>query len=352
MHITTVVSRNAGIVLASAMAVLFASNIAGNAHAAQIDASLVPEYDTAVGTFTGTKFIQINYEPGSSAAQLFNGKEERVVFTIKGTNASGIGELVSIINAALIEAQSPAQVTDVNVTYSGVVKGGPNSVTLTYRVELTQKFSGFKLDQNASDDIPIDVNWRGFVIEGPVLVESPEHGTVNINQPIGLLEATFPDFAEALMDTEAREIMSGSILDFTEIGEMGMERWHWLFDPTRTLPGVADILGEDIGTARVLSVYSLGECSIREGCPPPKEADTTVSVGGSELKVHMSTPQPNSQIEIAGFTSIEQAGGHQILRVRMENPNPGIPGFTLQVLMVLGGMMGAIAVFVLFKTRK
>ncbi len=66
----------------------------------------------------------------------------------------------------------------------------------------------------------------------------------------------------------------------------------------------------------------------------------------------MSTHQPYSQIEIAGFTSIEQAGGHQILRVRMENPNPGIPGFTLQVLMVLGGMMGAIAVFVLFKTRK
>jgi uncharacterized membrane protein YsdA (DUF1294 family) len=36
----------------------------------------------------------------------------------------------------------------------------------------------------------------------------------------------------------------------------------------------------------------------------------------------------------------------------MDNPNPGIPGFTLQVLLVLGGMMGAIAVMVLWKTRK
>ena len=134
MHIVVVVRRNAGIVLASAIAVLFASNIASNAHAAQIDASLVPEFDKAVGTFTGTKFIQISYEPGSSASQLFNGREERVVFSIKGTNASGITELVSKINAALIEAQSPAQVSNVNVTYSGVLEGGPNAMTLTYRV--------------------------------------------------------------------------------------------------------------------------------------------------------------------------------------------------------------------------
>jgi hypothetical protein len=36
----------------------------------------------------------------------------------------------------------------------------------------------------------------------------------------------------------------------------------------------------------------------------------------------------------------------------MENMNPIIPGFTMQVLLVLGGMMGAIAFFVLLKTRK
>ena len=44
MHIVIVVRRNAGIMLASAIAILFASNIASNAHAAQIDAALVPEF--------------------------------------------------------------------------------------------------------------------------------------------------------------------------------------------------------------------------------------------------------------------------------------------------------------------
>lgn len=339
-------------ILASALAVLLGSGFAGQAQAAQIDASLIPEYDRAVGTFTGTKFIQIKYQPGSSLAKLFDGKNQRVEFSIKGTNASGIAELVALVNAALLKTDSPAQVTGANLTYSGVLKGGPDMATLTYRVELVQEFSGYKLDQTALDNIPVDVNWRGFVIREAVRLESSGHGDIDVNHPIGLLEALYPELAGRLMETGAAAIMSEPILDFTEIGDMPMDRWHWLFDPTLNLAGTDGLLSGDIGKAKVLSVYSLGECSIREGCPPPKEADATVTVDGAELKVHISTPQPNSQIEIAGYTSLERAGDHQIIRVKMDNPTLGIPSFTLQVLLVFGGMMGAIAVMVLFKSRK
>jgi hypothetical protein len=354
MYRILVQERNARLTMMSAVAamILAAPGIAGNAFAAQIDASLIPEYDRAIGSFTGTKFIQINYEPGSSASSLFNGANVRVEFSVKGSNATGMSELVSRLNSALADVQSPARVTGANLTYAGVLKGEANRLTLSYRVEVVQTFTGFKLNQTAQDDIPVDINWRGFVVEGPVVVDSPDHGPVNVNQPAGLLELAFPDFAHALMETEAGSIMSEPILDFREIGEMKMEKWHWLFDPTIRLPAGAALLGIDIGSAKVLSVYSMGECSIREGCPLPKERDVNVTVDGAAIKVHGSTPQPNSQIEIAGFTSIEQAGQHQILRVRMDNPNPSIPPFTLQVLLVLGGMMGAIAIAVLFKTRK
>jgi hypothetical protein len=350
MYRMTVYGRKAGLMLASALAVLLGSSFAGQANAAQIDASLIPEYDRAVGTFTGTKFIQIKYQPGSAVAELFDGKNQRIEFTIKGTNASGMAELTALVNAALLKADSPAHVKNANLTYIGVLKGGPDLLTLTYRVELTQEFSGFRLDQSV-DDIPMDINWRGFVVEEALILESGQ-GQVNVNQPVGLLEALYPEFAAKLMATEARSIMTEPILDFSEIGDMPMDRWHWLFDPTRNLASTSGLLSGDIGRAKVLSVYSLGECSIREGCPPPKEGDATVDVDGTSLDVHISTPQPNSQIEIAGYTSLERAGEHQIIRVRMDNPTPGIPGFTLQVLLVFGGMMGAIAVMVLFKTRK
>jgi hypothetical protein len=339
-------------VMATALAILMGTGLAGQAQAAQIDASLIPEYDRAAGRFTGTKFIQISYEPGSAAAKLFDGKIQRIEFSIKATNSSGMAELVALVNAALIEADSPAVVTGVNLTYSGVLKGGPERLTLTYKVDLDQEFSGFKLNQTADDNIPMDINWRGFVITDVVRIESPEHGSININHPIGLLEALYPEFAGKLGQTQANAIMTEPILDFQEIGDMPMDRWHWLFDPTRNLAGTAGILSGDIGRAKVLSVYSLGECSIREGCPPPKEDDVAVTVNGEELKVHISTPQPNSQIEIAGYTSLERAGEHQILRVKMDNPTPAIPDFTLQVLLVFGGMMGAISVIVLLKTRK
>ncbi|MGI0025766.1 MAG: hypothetical protein ACREA4_11580, partial [Nitrososphaera sp.] len=232
------------------------------------------------------------------------------------------------------------------------LKGGSDRLTLTYKVDLVQEFSGFKLNQTAVDNIPVDVNWRGFVIGEIVRIGSPEHGIININHPIGLLEVLYPEYAEKLMEAGASAILTEPILDFREIGDMPMDRWHWLFDPTFNLVSTSGVLSGDIGSTKVLSVYSLGECSIRQGCPPPKEADAAVIVDGEQLKVHISTPPPNSQIEIAGFTSIERAGEHQILRIKMDNPTPGIPDFTFQVLLVLGGMMGAISVMVLFKTRK
>jgi hypothetical protein len=336
----------------AAVAALLTSGLASQAHAAQINASLIPEYDRAAGSFTGTKFMQIRYEPGSAISDLFNGRTERVEFSIKGTNSSGISGLVVAANGALLDAGSPAKITGANITYAGVLKGGADRATLTYRVELASTFTGFKLDQNASDAIPMDINWRGFVVNGPVMIESVEHGSINVNQPIGLLQATFPEFAGEIMDTEASAIMSEPILDFTEIGEMPMERWHWLFDPTFALASTGGVISGDIGRAKVLSVYSLGECSIREGCPPPKEGDATVTVDATTLDVHISTPPPNAQVEIAGFTSIEQAGGIDVIRVSMDNPQPAIPDFAIQVLLILGGMMGAVAVFVLVKARK
>jgi hypothetical protein len=351
-HTIAVPAETTQVTVMSAIAALLIAGLASQAHAAQINASLIPEFDRAAGSFVGVKFVTMRYEQGSAAADLFNGRTERIEFSIEGTNASGMNELIAVANRALLEAQSPAQITRANFTYSGVLRGGPDRLTLTYSVEIVPVFSGFKLDKNATDNILMDVNWRGFVIEGPVLVDAPGHGMMNVNEPIGLLQVTFPEFADKLAGTEARGLMAEPILDFTEIGAMPMERWHALFDPTFSIVSGNDVFRGDIGRAKVLSVYSLGECSIREGCPPPKEGDASVSIDGAPVQVHISTPQPNAQIEIAGFTNIEDAGGQQAIRVSMENPTAVLPDFTIIVLLVFGGMMAVIAGIVLVKTRK
>jgi hypothetical protein len=352
-HVHTIaVCANSQATVMSVIAALLLSGFASQAHAAQIDASLIPEFDRAAGSFVGVKFVTIKYEPGSAVAALFNGRTERIEFSIGGTNASGMSELIAAANQALFRVQSPAQVASANLTYTGILRGGPDRLTLTYSVEFIPAFSGFKLESNATDNILVDINWRGFVIDGPVFVDAPERSRINVNHPIGLLQATFPEFADKLASSEARAIMTEPILDFSEIGAMQMERWHALFDPTFSQVSGNDIFKGDIGRAKVLSVYSLGECSIREGCPPPKEADATASIDGASVQVHISTPQPNSHIEIAGYTTIQKVAGHETIVVSMKNASVIVPNFTIMVLLVLGGMMAAIAVIVLLKTRK
>jgi hypothetical protein len=339
----------AGIVLAAGW---FGGSLA---YGAQINAFLVPEHDEGQARFMGLKFVSIKYPQGSSVTQAFNGVNERVELT-----APLRQEQLDQVNRALLESNSPMQLSSANITYSGTIRGLQDTLLLSYRVELESRVSGYVLNQpaNYTETILVDSNWRGFVVRGPVMIDS-NRGEVNVNEPIGLLQVAFPDFARHLMDAnaETREIMTQPILDFGDFGRMPLERWHLLFDPTPSQVSTAGVLnGVDIGRAKVLSVYSLGECSIREGCPEPREADSTALIDSTELKVHISTPQPNAQVEIAGYTTLETKpanGDLEIIGVSLDDPGPGgPPAFTMQVLLVLGGMMAAVAVAVLYKARK
>lgn len=349
-------AKTSGIVAVAVGAVLMVGLIGANAaHAAQINAFLIPERDEGYAKFMGLKFIQLRYPQGSSVANTFDGVNEKIEFTV-----SLPAEQLAQINRALLESNSPLQLTNANVTYSGTIRGSHDTLTLAYRTELDSQLLGYVLNpsSNSTETILVDSNWRGFIVEGPIMVDAGR-GSVNVNEPIGLLQATSPEFAQKLMDTnaETKEIMTQPILDFGDIGRTPLERWHILFDPTPSQASVAGVIDDvDIGRAKVLSVYSLGECSIREGCPEPREADSTASIDGSDLKVHISTPQPNAQIEIAGYTSIENGpdnGDLEVIGVNLDQQaTGGPPMFTMQVLLILGGMMAVVAVAVLYKARK
>ncbi len=327
------------------------------AYGSQLEAFLIPEYQKGYAKFMGLKFIQIKYPPGSPVADRFDGVNERIEFTVPLQPTQ-----MEKVNKALLKSKSPMQLADANVTYAGTIRGSHDTLTLTYRIELDSHVSGYVLSQASNDTaeaILVDSNWRGFVVDGLVMVNTDSHGEVNVNEPVGLLQAIFPDIAQKLMNSNAETaaIMTQPILDFRDIGMVALERWHLLFDPTFSQESAKDIIKDtDIGMAKVLSVYSLGECSIREGCPDPREADSIATIDGSTLNVHISTPQPNAKIEIAGYTTIErgpEGDNLEIIGVNLDNPGPGGPPmFTMQVLLALVVMMGAIAVIVLFKARK
>ena len=59
---------------------------------------MVPSTDKADALMTAVRFITINYEPDSPLAQQFNGKDERIVFSLNSTDP-GMPELIDTINA-------------------------------------------------------------------------------------------------------------------------------------------------------------------------------------------------------------------------------------------------------------
>jgi hypothetical protein len=105
----------------------------------------------------------------------------------------------------------------------------------------------------------------------------------------------------------------------------------------------------------VISIYSLGESSLREGTHTIEEQEATATVDGVNVNVQATTPPPSGQIQIAGYSSAQESGGAWHAVVTAEAPEgvqTSTGGFPIQVLLVLGGMMGAIAIFILFKSRK
>src|SRR5205085_5679683 len=127
------------------------------------------------------------------------------------------------------------------------------------------------------------------------------------------------------------------------------------FDPTNRLIGANSSItsAQEIGSAKVISVYSLGQCSLKQGCPSQQERFADANVNGISIKLEATTPPPNAQIQVAGYATIKYLGDDQVLAVTLSNAVPQTNElFPLQVLIVLGGMMGGIAVFVLIKARK
>ncbi|MDQ3852715.1 MAG: hypothetical protein M3299_07775, partial [Thermoproteota archaeon] len=125
---------------------------------------LVPDRDRAEFlSYKGIRTITLRYPTGSLLAQEFNGKNSYIQLTLNGTSdqqlqqnnnnnngsSTGMGQVISAINKALLEAQSPAQISDSELLYSGEIKGGPTGMTLSYTVEIKPTLERFILQRNS-----------------------------------------------------------------------------------------------------------------------------------------------------------------------------------------------------------
>jgi hypothetical protein len=317
----------------------------------------MPDIDRSRAEFAGVRFIEIKYPEGSRLANLLDGRNDRVEFTVNGTSNStgGVGDVIKAVNGAIMtENRSPIVIENASISYFATLKGYPERAQLSYRVEFEPVITKYVLQKSGGGNQPaiVDLDWRDVIVNGPLLVQTDEYGTVDINRPVGLTQLLIPGITDGLMTSEAREMMEDPILDFRRFG-LSMKSWHFSFDVTGRQLERYDVFKE--GEGATVSIYSIGESSFREGTYLPVEKDVTVMIEGSEAKMHSSTPPPSGQITIAGYSTVEESQGAEFALVYPESQGdflPDIFGFQFQVLMVLGGMMAVVAVVVLIKSRK
>lgn len=345
------------LVLSGILAILLVSVFVTQTYAVDLAGTLTPESGTSTASFVGVRSVTLEYPAGSSVAQALNGQNQRVGFSLNGTatgqNDTGMSGLLAALNRAFVQADSPVQASQAVVSYSGVVRGGPTSTVISYRTEIQPTLESFVLQGGeGSGQGVVDLEWRGIAINEPLIVNAPDVGQININSPMGLLEVLYPALAQKFENTQAVEVLNEPILNFAEFNAP-MSSWHFLFDPVGTYGGAVGL--EETGGANAMSVYSLGESSLREGAHGIEEKTATATIDGANVNVQSTTPPPSGQIQIAGYSSAQESGGawHAVVTADApEGVQTSTGGFPIQVLLVLGGMMGAIAIFILFKARK
>ncbi|HEX2614785.1 MAG TPA: hypothetical protein VHL10_04780 [Nitrososphaera sp.] len=340
--------------LSGIIAALLITGFISQAFAADMAARLITDLDKSNATFVGVKNLTLRYPEGSSIAQQLNGKTDRLDFTLNGTATDpGVASLIQETNKAFAAARSPVQATAAVVHYQAKISGGPSAASVSVKVEYHPTIEKFVLSKDAqSGGTIVDLVWRSFVINGPVIVKSPD-GDVNINQAIGVLDAKYPDLASKLSSSGVVAPLQEPVMDFSRFNTP-MGNWHFLFDPVGAYGG-GTITGSDYGGARALSVYSLGESSFREGTFEAQETQASGTIDGSQVSVKAQTPPPSGQLTIAGYSKLQGNQGSEFAIVTSEAPadaQTSSGGFPIQVLLVFGGMMGAIAIFILFKARK
>ena len=343
------------VLIFSVLATILMASFTSQALANQLTGILVPTRDDANPVFTGVRFITLKYQPGSPMSKILNGKSEHITFKLNGTEP-GMPNVISAFNQAMAsQKKSPVRILNASLSYSADIIGQPDTAQLSYKVDFKPTITKYVLDPNSPQGIVVDLDWRSISINSPLVVDAPHYGNISINYPIGLLQATHPDLAQNFLNSQAGAIMRDPLLNFQTIGTP-MDRWHFLFDPTGSVAGAAGSGYVEQGGAKAVSVYSLGESSFREGTFTEQVRDATATINNTQVSVHSSTPPPSAQIQLAGFSKIQKSGdGSELAFVSAQAPAGTVTatgGFPLQVLLVLGGMMGAVAVFVLVKARK
>jgi hypothetical protein len=319
------------ILIAGSISPVFAAQL--NWDAKTYESGQLPKF-----TFQRSTFIE--YPEGGSIADALRGQEMSVSFTAD-SSSPGAQQLIDKINENLLAQQSTSHVTDIKIEYHASMVGRGDNTSVDYRVIVIPTIDGF-LIREYSEGSPalFDIIWRGLKVDGPIPITTDEYGVVDINQPLSFFKENFPGVASQITG-EAQDILEMGLIDASGIGAQPITNWHFLFDPTGI--GADTARYGFTGAKVVVSSFTMGESSLREGRVTEKELEATLN---TDKEYHIRTVQSgdSANIFLTGYASPDKVGGHEVIGVSATAPTTAAQTSTGSFpVLIIYGMAGMAA---------
>jgi len=271
----------------------------------QLEVTIDPNSDTAIAKMTYQRSVNIDYSDGGKLAETMYGKNNQIIFSADSSNPS-VQSLISKLNSYMASQDSIAQITDLTVEYKSLMTGRTSSMSVDYTIVLHPTINNFVIKAGSGNNPTLlDTDWRGFGALGPVVINTSTYGDVEINLPISSFEKFTPSLALSLKASDAAELLYTRLMDGDEIKAQPIGNWHFLFDPT----GIgADAAQYGFETGSVISSYTMGESSLREGLIREQIHQATFA-SDKVYQVTSFESSGNASIDILGFANWDSGGG-------------------------------------------
>jgi len=279
--------------------VIALGSIAPTFGSAQLEATLEDATGNALAKMTYQRTIWIDYSDGGNLENILSGKNVTVIFSVD-SSAMGMKELIQKINSSIASNDSDAYVSDMSLDYVALMTGRDDKMSIDYKIILHPIIENFVIrDYTVASPALLDVDWRGFGASGPVEIHTPDHGIIEINLPISLFDKYTPEIAMQLKSSDAGELLTKSIMNADGIRDQPIGNWHFLFDPTGI--GV-DAAQYGFQTGSVISKYTMGESSLREGIQTERTNEAMFTIDKA-YSIKTFEASDNASLDVVGFAT-------------------------------------------------
>ena len=325
---------------------------AHEAHAAQLDAFINPSDETSPFSMTYQRTVFIEYEEGGAIADILRGEAWKDTLA-ESTPHPDVVALRDRINEKIAADGSGARIEDMSVEYTAALTGRAIIAAIDYRVHIDGTLSGYNIaaEGGVAGQRLVDIGWRGMTVEDPIEIEG-----VEINIPMSAIDKNEREVHSYMVGTGAEELMMRPLIDADGIRDQPHDNWHFLFDPTGINVDAAQFgISEEI-SGFVVSRFTMGESSIREGRQVEKDLDAPFEADRT-YNVRAVQSADSGTLSVVGFANRDSLGPLEILGVTPSAPEGYATTSTGDFpVAIIYGMAGLAAVgggaFLVFSNRK